>query len=158
MLYPVTHCQWLLFVSGVNLAAGSFALAWNAFVLLWSYSAFMSGELHEKNLRTRVCALAGGILPMLFSIPFWYAGAEIAKLSISNSLTHQNLKITRQSFYLTKELIFLRTEDNVAEFDDITALKDDKRAKKQIKGRTSDLSKAEVRLWVVTTTFQTLLL
>ena len=41
------------------LAAGAFAVAWNAFVAFWTVSAIASG----------------GVLIALFSLPFWFAGA-----------------------------------------------------------------------------------
>ena len=85
---------------------------------------------------------SGGILPLLFSIPFWYAGSQVTRLSIASCLTNQNLKITSRMFTLTKELSFLRTQDVT---EDNESLEDTKRSSKQIRGKTSDLRRAKVR-------------
>lgn len=126
---------------GVDFGLGTFAIAWNAFVLFWSYSAIVSS--HLSKIEFEKLLFVGGFLPLLFSIPFWYAGAEITKLSVANCLTHQNLRITPRKFYMTKELSFLkriRSDKN-----DEAVSESSRKAKKQIEGKTSDLSRAQVQ-------------
>ncbi len=58
---------------------GSFALAWNAFVAVWTVSALASG----------------GLLFALFSAPFWLAGAQLAKGALGGALMRERFAVGR---------------------------------------------------------------
>lgn len=55
--------------AGSSVSTGAFALVWNAFVAFWTVGALAGG----------------GVLFALFSIPFWLAGAQLAKASVAGA-------------------------------------------------------------------------
>ncbi|KAG2493916.1 hypothetical protein HYH03_007852 [Edaphochlamys debaryana] len=70
---------------------GAFAVAWNAFVAIWTFSALASG----------------GILFALFSAPFWLAGAQLAKGALGGALTRERLAIGPRRWRLGQQLAVL---------------------------------------------------
>lgn len=76
----------------------------------------------------------GGLLPVLFSLPFWAAGAELAKTSFGSSLIRQTLQIDRKSFTVEKQLAIFRKGKPV--------LDDEEAKSKQATGRSKDLIEA----------------
>lgn len=62
---------------GSTAATGAFALAWNAFVAFWTISALAGG----------------GILFALFSLPFWFAGAQLVKQTFGRQFVRERLEI-----------------------------------------------------------------
>ena len=104
-----------------------FALVWNGFVGAWTVSAFASG----------------GILFGLFSIPFWMAGATLAKTAIGRQFVYEKLVIGSATWKLEKKLALLsrspdRPNDVVPNWTE--------GSKKQQIGYTSDLSSAEISI------------
>ncbi|GMH36972.1 hypothetical protein BSKO_04845 [Bryopsis sp. KO-2023] len=107
--------------TGDSVMTGSFAVAWNAFVLFWTVSAFTAG---------------GGLLPLLFSLPFWAAGTQLTRMSIGSSLVRETLNIGRRTFSIGKELAFFKKNRPV--FDE------DESSKKKVVGESRDLVKAQL--------------
>ncbi|KIZ02988.1 serine/threonine protein kinase, partial [Monoraphidium neglectum] len=85
-------------ISGNSVGTGVFAVAWNAFVAFWTFSALASG----------------GILFALFSAPFWFAGWQLAGQAFGGALTRERFAIGRNKFRLAQELAVL--EGGVARF------------------------------------------
>ncbi|KAI8466261.1 MAG: kinase-like domain-containing protein [Monoraphidium minutum] len=85
-------------LSGNSMGTGVFAVAWNAFVAFWTFSALASG----------------GILFALFSAPFWYAGWQLAGQAFGGALTKERFAIGRNKFRLAQELAVLK--DGAARF------------------------------------------
>ena len=46
----------------------------------------------------------GGILFALFSAPFWFAGAQLAKQALGSALMQERLAVGRNKFRITQEL------------------------------------------------------
>jgi hypothetical protein len=85
-------------LSGSSLGTGLFAVAWNAFVAFWTFSALASG----------------GVLFALFSAPFWFAGVQLAGQAFGGALMHERFAIGRSKFRLSQELA--RFKDGAARF------------------------------------------
>ncbi|GLC59967.1 hypothetical protein PLESTB_001559000 [Pleodorina starrii] len=104
---------------------GTFAIAWNAFVAVWTVGALASG----------------GLLFALFSAPFWLAGAQLAKGALGGALTRERLAVGRKRWRLGQQLAVLGS-DGKADF------LDGKNERLQ-EGQTRDLTAART----VTTAF-----
>lgn len=81
-----------------TIGTGAFAVAWNAFVAFWTFSALASG----------------GVLFALFSAPFWWAGAQLAGQAFGGGLLKEYLEVGRRDWALQQELAVLK--DNVPQF------------------------------------------
>jgi hypothetical protein len=80
--------------AGLNMSTGftgAFALAWNAFVAVWTVGAIGSG----------------GLLFALFSLPFWFAGAQIGRQALVGALMRERLAFGPSRFRLAQELALL---------------------------------------------------
>lgn len=86
------------FFNADTLMTGSFAVAWNAFVAVWTAGALASG----------------GLLMALFSLPFWFAGIQLGKQSFGSALVKERLAIGLNRFRVGQELALLR--DGQADF------------------------------------------
>lgn len=73
-------------MTGGTLATGGFAVAWNAFIAVWTAGALAGG----------------GILFALFSLPFWAAGAMLARSTVSSALLRERFAIGKSKFRLTQ--------------------------------------------------------
>lgn len=71
---------------------GAFAVAWNAFVAVWTISALAGG----------------GIVFALFSLPFWAAGVSLGKTALAGSLIKEDLDIGQQKWQMSQHLPFVR--------------------------------------------------
>eukprot|EP00955_Chlamydomonas_euryale_P053785 355617-Chlamydomonas_euryale.AAC.6 len=100
---------------------GAFAVAWNAFVAVWTIGALSSG----------------GILFALFSVPFWFAGVQIGRQAIVGALMRERFAFGLNRFRLAQELAVL-SNDGEATF----STESDRESKAE--GRTSDLLGARV--------------
>ncbi|GIL85278.1 hypothetical protein Vretimale_10750 [Volvox reticuliferus] len=67
---------------------GTFALAWNAFVAVWTVGALASG----------------GLLFALFSAPFWLAGAQLARGALGGALTKERFAVGPNRWRLGQQL------------------------------------------------------
>lgn len=76
----------------------------------------------------------GGLLPLLFSLPFWAAGAELAKTSIGSSLIRQTLQIDRKNFTVKKQLALFRKGKPVLDEEEANS--------KEATGKSKDLVEA----------------
>ena len=100
-----------------TVATGGFALAWNAFVAFWTVSAFAGG----------------GILFALFSIPFWVAGASLAKQAFGRQFLREHLEIGLGKWKLKQQLAGLRGRGDASEVDWSGS------SGKEVGGRSEDL-------------------
>ncbi|CAD7697189.1 unnamed protein product [Ostreobium quekettii] len=110
-------------ITGDTVMTGSFALIWNLFVFSFTASALA----------------AGGLLPVLFMIPFWAAGAQIAKVAVGSSFTRERLVIGRRRFSLSRQ--FALFKDGQASFDDG---EDGQRGAVVVEGLSRDLREARI--------------
>lgn len=85
-------------LNGGSVGTGLFAVAWNAFVAFWTFSALASG----------------GVLFALFSAPFWFAGWQLASQAFGGALTKERFAIGRNRFRLAQELAVM--QDGAAKF------------------------------------------
>lgn len=85
--------------------------------------------------------LGGGLLPLLFSLPFWAAGAQLTKSALGSSLIRETLEVNAQSFTVKKQLAFIGNADRVMDTKDSRT--------KETSGDSRDLIKAEVVTTVV---------
>lgn len=110
-----------------SISNGVFALIWNGFVGAWTVSAFASG----------------GILFGLFSIPFWMAGATLAKTAIGRQFVCEKMAIGSATWKLEKKLALLsRSPDRP---NDVIPNWAEGSTKQQL-GYTSDLTSAEMSI------------
>ncbi|GFR48227.1 hypothetical protein Agub_g10088, partial [Astrephomene gubernaculifera] len=70
---------------------GTFALAWNAFVAVWTVGAIASG----------------GLLFAAFSAPFWVAGWQLAQGVLGGALMRERLGVGRRKWRLGRRLALL---------------------------------------------------
>ncbi|KAI8108682.1 hypothetical protein M9435_005099 [Picochlorum sp. BPE23] len=105
-----------------SLATGGFALFWNGFVAFWTASALASG----------------GIVFALFSIPFWLAGANLAKSAIGRQFISETLEINSVFWRLEKKLAVLSRNADATKFKREWTDSGTKHAS----GNTNDLSNA----------------
>lgn len=108
-------------LSSSNVGTGLFALAWNAFVAFWTFSAIASG----------------GILFALFSAPFWFAGYQLAGQALGGALTHERFAIGRKRWRLAQELAVFK--DGQRTFGGGSSS-----SAKQLEGDVDDLTGARV--------------
>ncbi|KAF6262994.1 kinase-like domain-containing protein [Scenedesmus sp. NREL 46B-D3] len=108
-------------LSGNNIGTGIFAVAWNAFVAFWTFSAIASG----------------GILFALFSAPFWFAGYQLAGQAFAGALMHERFAIGRNKWRISQELAMIK--NGVARFSGGGS-----GSSKQQEGDSSDLTGARV--------------
>lgn len=85
-------------VNSSSIGTGLFAVAWNAFVAFWTFSALASG----------------GVLFALFSAPFWFAGVQLAGQAFGGALSKERFAIGRNKFRLAQELAMVK--NGVARF------------------------------------------
>lgn len=109
-------------IGGVDPYTGVFAIAWNAFVAFWTVGALAGG----------------GIFFALFSLPFWFAGATIAKQAIGRSLIRERLIITRSIWKLETKLALLNGSSKSADWDNGAA--------REKSGRSRDLVNANLQV------------
>ncbi|KAG2424567.1 hypothetical protein HXX76_014447 [Chlamydomonas incerta] len=105
---------------------GVFAVAWNAFVAFWTVGALASG----------------GLLFALFSAPFWFAGAQLAKGALGGALTRERFAVGPNKWRLGQQLAVFGQDGKSADFLD-------GQNERVQEGSTRDLSGARV----VTTAF-----
>ncbi|WIA18005.1 hypothetical protein OEZ85_009492 [Tetradesmus obliquus] len=108
-------------LSSNNIGTGLFAVAWNAFVAFWTFSAIASG----------------GILFALFSAPFWFAGYQLAGQAFAGALMHERFAVGRNKWRLAQELAMFK--DGVARFSGGGS-----GSSKQQEGDSGDLTGARV--------------
>lgn len=109
-----------------TLATGGFALFWNGFVAFWTASALASG----------------GIVFALFSIPFWLAGANLAKSAIGRQFISETLEINSVFWRLEKKLAILSRNADATRFKPEWT----DSATKHASGNTTDLSNAKLNI------------
>jgi hypothetical protein len=107
---------------------GAFAIAWNSFVAIWTVGAFSSG----------------GILFALFSLPFWFAGAQLGQNAVVGALKRERFAIGPNDFRLGQELALFDTMGTLASFGEGGALNE-----KVVEGSTKDLRGAKVATTMV---------
>ncbi len=81
---------------------GTFALAWNAFVAVWTVGALASG----------------GLLFALFSAPFWLAGVQLAQGALGGALTRERFAVGPTRWRLGQQLAVLGSDGKKADFLD----------------------------------------
>lgn len=111
-------------IGGTDIATGAFAIAWNAFVAIWTVGAFTGG----------------GILFALFSVPFWFAGFQIAKQAVGRSFIRERLEIGPNRWRLNQEIAVIKA-DSTADWD--------RGSGKVAEGLTGDLVSAESQVYAV---------
>jgi serine/threonine protein kinase len=111
-------------IGGTDMATGAFAIAWNAFVAIWTVGAFTGG----------------GILFALFSLPFWFAGFQIAKQAVGRSFIRERLEIGPNRWRLKQEIAVIKA-DSTADWDGGSG--------KVAEGQTRDLVSAEAQVYAV---------
>jgi len=79
---------------------GAFALVWNGFVAVWTVGALASG----------------GLLFALFSVPFWFAGAQLARQTMAGALTRERLAVGRSKFRIGQELALFSKDGSSFDF------------------------------------------
>lgn len=67
------------------LGSGSFALAWNAFLMFWTSSAITGGA---------------PLFFTIFSLPFWFVGVRLAKESLSSFAVSVDMHFTLSKFFI----------------------------------------------------------
>ena len=92
-------------ITGQSLASGSFAVVWNGFVGFWTVSALSAG---------------GGLLMAAFSIPFWMAGATVAKSAFDNVFESVTLDIHGDVFSLVRTAGGNKYAEELGDVADIT--------------------------------------
>jgi len=78
---------------------GFFAIFWNAFVAVWTAGALAGG----------------GLLFAAFSIPFWGAGAVLAKQAADGAFLAQKLELGRKYWSLAQKRVVRKGPEDVAE-------------------------------------------
>jgi len=111
-------------IGGTDMATGAFAIAWNAFVAIWTVGAFTGG----------------GILFALFSLPFWFAGFQIAKQAVGRSFIRERLEIGPNRWRLNQEIAGIKA-DSTADWGGGSG--------KVAEGETRDLVSAEAQVYAV---------
>lgn len=109
-----------------SVATGGFALFWNGFVAFWTASALASG----------------GVIFAIFSIPFWLAGANLAKSAIGRQFVAETLEIDSVFWRLEKKLAILSRDTHGTQLK--PAWTDS--ATKHSSGNTHDLSSARLHV------------
>ncbi|MCO5599423.1 hypothetical protein L7F22_053526 [Adiantum nelumboides] len=87
--------------------SGTFALAWNAFVMFWTRSAVVGGA---------------PLFFTMFSLPFWFVGVRLAKESLSSSVVSVDLHFDLSKFVIVwsaGQLLKKRIEGNVRDIDNV---------------------------------------
>lgn len=107
-------------IAGNSAATGAFAIAWNAFVAFWTVSALAGG----------------GVLFALFSLPFWAAGASLAKQAFGRQFVREHLEISLSKWKLQQQVALARGSEPDW----------DKGGGKELSGRTTDLSGAAMQV------------
>ncbi|KAK9834867.1 hypothetical protein WJX81_004804 [Elliptochloris bilobata] len=74
-------------LSGNNAGMASFALVWNGTIAVWTASALAAGSLFAA----------------AFSLPFWVAGAQVARDAFGSALSSERLVIRSQTWSLTRD-------------------------------------------------------
>lgn len=70
------------------------------------------------NLKFKIWMI-GGLLPLLFSLPFWFAGVQITKSSLSSALLKETLIINSSKFEINKELGIFSSDNEITFTDEI---------------------------------------
>lgn len=109
---------------GSTAATGSFAVAWNAFVAFWTMGALAGG----------------GIIFALFSLPFWFAGANLIKQAFGRQFLRERLEIGLGKWMFRQQLAGLSNRGSNAEVDWEMG------SKKESSGRTADLIGAAMEI------------
>ena len=87
-------------------ATGEFAVAWNAFVAFWTASALASG---------------GGLLMAAFSVPFWFAGKEVASAAFAEifEATRLELDAATSAYSLATTATGMRSSEKTGDLLDV---------------------------------------
>ena len=87
-------------------ATGGFAVAWNAFVAFWTASALASG---------------GGLLMAAFSVPFWFAGKEVASAAFAEifEATRLELDAATSAYSLATTATGMRSSEKTGDLLDV---------------------------------------
>eukprot|EP00239_Pterosperma_sp_CCMP1384_P002760 CAMPEP_0197844086 /NCGR_PEP_ID=MMETSP1438-20131217/1069_1 /TAXON_ID=1461541 /ORGANISM="Pterosperma sp., Strain CCMP1384" /LENGTH=489 /DNA_ID=CAMNT_0043454663 /DNA_START=411 /DNA_END=1880 /DNA_ORIENTATION=+ len=80
-------------VSGETLTEGSFALAWNGFIGVWTAGALTAG------------AGAAGILFAGFSLPFWVVGATLAQQTLQPLFEETSIEMNEGTFTIQRKVL-----------------------------------------------------
>ena len=93
-------------ITAGSAATGGFAVAWNSFVAFWTVSALAAG---------------GGLLMAAFSIPFWFAGKQVASAAFAEIFEATRLEIdaASASYSLTVTATGLVSNERVGELLDV---------------------------------------
>lgn len=101
-----------------SLFTGAFAVAWNAFVAIWTVGALAGG----------------GVLMALFSLPFWAAGFAVSRSAFGKALVRERLEIGAKRWNMQRQLALVKR--GAAEWSEDS--------RKGSSGLTRDLSGARV--------------
>ena len=109
---------------GSSAATGSFAIAWNAFVAFWTMGALAGG----------------GVLFALFSLPFWFAGAQLVKQAFGRQFIRERFEVGPGKWTLRQQLAGLSNRGSNTEVNW------EEGSAKEASGRSADLMGAAMEI------------